>query len=122
MKRQEIDQLQTELEQFTGTTQYYRIDRKTLLTDGTYYLCKQTGAFWLMAVFSSHLIELKPDEWFVVLRLDVSGESAKVVIEDGNSNVLATQEIEYTDFPLNQITLYACWDSEHWVLMLPSEY
>ena len=122
MKRQEIDQLQTELEQFTGTTQYYRIDRKTLLTDGTYYLCKQTGAFWLMAVFSSHLIELKPDEWFVVLRLDVSGESAKVVIEDGNSNVLATQEIEYTDFPLNQITLYACWDSEHWVLMLPGEY
>ena len=27
-----------------------------------------------------------------------------------------------TDFPLNEITLYASWDGEHWVLMLPSEY
>ena len=122
MKQQEIDRLKSELKQFTGTSQYYRIDRKTLLTDGTFYLCTHTGAFWLMEVFSSHLIELKPDEWFAVLRLDLCGDSAKVVIENGNSNVLATQEIEYTDFPLNQITLYACWDSEIWVLMLPSEY
>ena len=122
MKQQKIDRLKSELKQFTGTSKYYRIDRKTLLTDGTFYLCTQTGAFWLMEVFSSHLIELKPDEWFAVLRLDVCSYSAKVVIENGNSNVLATQEIEYTDFPLNQITLYACWDSEHWVLMLPSEY
>ena len=122
MKQQEIERLKSDLKQFTGTTQYYRINRKTLLTDGTFYLCTQTGAFWLMEVFSSDLIELKPEDWFVVLRLDVSGDSAKVVIEDVNSNLLATQEIEYTDFPLNQITLYACWDSEHWVLMLPSEY
>ena len=122
MKQQEIDQLQSELEQFTGSTHYYRIDRKTLLTDGTYHLCTQTGAFWLMAVFSSHLIELNPDDWFAVLRMDVCGDSAKVIIDDGNSNIMATQEIEYTDFPLRHITLYACWDSEHWVLMLPGEY
>jgi|GEM_PF-6773891 hypothetical protein len=32
------------------------------------------------------------------------------------------QEIPYTDFPLTSITLYACWDQEHWVIMLPSEY
>jgi hypothetical protein len=24
--------------------------------------------------------------------------------------------------PLDQISLYACWDGEHWVIMLPSEY
>ena len=122
MKQQDVQQLKAELAQFTGTTQYYRIDRKTLLTDGTYHLCTQTGAFWLMAVFSSHLIELKPDDWFAVLRMDVCGDSAKVIIEDGNSNVLATQEIEYTDFPLRNVALYACMDDEHWVLMLPSEY
>lgn len=28
----------------------------------------------------------------------------------------------YTDFPLKEITLYACWDGDHWVTMLPSEY
>lgn len=122
MKRQDIDRLRVELEQFTGTTQYYRIDSKTLLTDGTYHLCKETGAFWLITVFASYLHELKPEEWFTVLKLDVTGSSAKVTISDGNDNVLATQEIEYTDFPLPNLTLYGCWDSEHWVLMLPSEY
>jgi hypothetical protein len=25
-------------------------------------------------------------------------------------------------FPLNSIALYARWDGEHWVIMLPSEY
>ncbi|MFN5445386.1 MAG: DUF6876 family protein [bacterium] len=32
------------------------------------------------------------------------------------------EKISYTDFPLSEITLYACWDQEHWVIMLPSEY
>ena len=122
MKRQDIDRLRVELEQFTGTTQYYRIDSKTLLTDGTHYLCEQAGAYWLITVFASYLHELELDEWFTVLKLDVTGSSAKVTISDGNDNVLATQEIDYTDFPLPSLTLYGCWDSEHWVLMLPSEY
>jgi hypothetical protein len=28
----------------------------------------------------------------------------------------------YTDFPMTSITLYACWNQENWVIMLPSEY
>ena len=115
-------ELRAALRQYTGTTHYYRIDNKTLLTDGTYYMCEQAGAYWLITVFASYLHELKPEEWFTVLKLDVTGSSAKVTISDGNDNVLATQEIEYTDFPLPNLTLYGCWDSEHWVLMLPSEY
>jgi hypothetical protein len=35
---------------------------------------------------------------------------------------LALQQIPYTDFPMPVQTLYACWDREHWVIMLPSEY
>jgi len=34
----------------------------------------------------------------------------------------ARQEIPYTDLPLDSITLYACWDQQNWVIMLPSEY
>ena len=86
------------------------------------YLPEQAGAYWLMTVFASYLHELKVNDWFTVLKLAVSGGAAKVTIEDGNDNVLATQEIEYTDFPLPDLTLYGCWDSEQWVLMLPSEY
>jgi len=30
--------------------------------------------------------------------------------------------IPYTDFPAPQQVLYACWDVQHWVLMLIGEY
>ena len=122
MKHQDVLQLKAELAQFTGTTHYYRINGKTLLTDGAHYLAEQAGAYWLMILFSSYLLELDCKEWFTVLKLDAAGATAKVSIEDGNDNVLASQEIEYTDFPFPSITLYGCWDAEHWVLMLPSEY
>jgi hypothetical protein len=45
-----------------------------------------------------------------------------MVYEDGNGSELARQEIPYTDLPTDHIDLYACWDQEHWVIMLPSEY
>ena len=48
--------------------------------------------------------------------------SAVLKIDDGNGYVYATQNIEYTDFPLNEIKLYCCFDGEHWVIMLTSEY
>ena len=45
-----------------------------------------------------------------------------MIYEDGNGGEHARQAIPYTDFPLSEITLYACWDQEHWVIMLPGEY
>lgn len=122
MNHQDIRQLQAELANYTGTTSYYRIDRKTLLTDGTHHLAERAMCYWLMCFFSSYLIELNLDDWFTVLKLEVAGASARVTIEDGNDKVLATQQIEYTDFPLSTIKLYGYWDGEHWILMLPSEY
>lgn len=110
------------LSQFTGTSQYYRISPKTLLTDGTYYLAEHASAFWLMFAFASHLNELDLDDWFAVLNLKVIDSTALLRIEDGNLNLLASQEIEYTDFPLPSITLYGCLEDKQWVLMLPSEY
>lgn len=110
------------LGQFTGTCQYYRINPKILLTDGTFYLAEQTGAFWLMTVFASHLVELNPEDCFAVLKLNVDGFASTVTIEDGNDTLLATQKIEFTDFPLSSVTLYGCSDGKQWVLMLPSEY
>lgn len=107
---------------FTGTSTYYRISKRFLLTDGTKYLCEHAGCFWLMDAASSHLLEIGVGDWFVLIRLTVKQERATLYFEDGNGHEHARQEIEYTDFPLSEITLYACWDGEHWVLMLPSEY
>lgn len=105
MKQVNPQELQAALRQFTGTTHYYRIDSKTLLTDGAYYLATQAGAFWLMALFSSYLLELRLDDWFTVLKLKTAGNKTTVTIDDGNGNVLATQEIENSDFPLDEMVI-----------------
>lgn len=110
------------LSQFTGTERYYRISRRHLLTDGTKYLAEQASCFWMMDAIFSHLVEIGTKDWFVVVKTTVKDSVALMVYEDGNANEHARQEIPYTDFPLAAQTLYACWDGEYWVLMLPSEY
>lgn len=113
---------QASLTQFTGTDRYYRISKRHLLTDGTKYLAEQAQCFWMMDAIASHLVEIGTADWFVVIKTTVNNSKALMVYEDGNGHEHARQEIPYTDFPLPEITLYACWDGEHWVIMLPSEY
>ena len=112
----------TQLSYFTGTEKYYRISRRHLLTDGTKYLAEEAECFWMMDAIASHLCEIGTDDWFVLVRVSVAQGRAVMIYEDGNGKEHARQEIPYTDFPMNSITLYACWDQENWVIMLPSEY
>ena len=112
----------TQLSCFTGTEKYYRISRRHLLTDGTKYLAEEAECFWMMDAIASHLCEIGTEDWFVVVRVQVTQGRAVMIYEDGNDREHARQEIPYTDFPMHAISLYACWDGEHWVIMLPSEY
>ena len=111
-----------DLAQFTGTECYYRLNRKCLLTDGTKYLADAAEAYWLLDAAASYLIELGTADWFVLVRLSVNSNRAELTLEDGNGGIRVRQQIPYTDFPADQQVLYACWDGEHWVIMLPSEY
>ena len=112
----------TQLTQFIGTNGYYRISRRHLLTDGTKYLAEEAECFWMMDAIASHLSEIGTEDWFVLIRVQVTGDRAVMIYEDGNSQEHARQEIPYTDFPMTSITLYACWNQENWVIMMPSEY
>ena len=112
----------SQLNQFIGTEKYYRISRRHLLTDGTKYLAEAVECFWMMDAIASHLCEIGTADWFVLVRVEVTEGRAVMIYEDGNDREHARQEIPYTDFPPNSITLYACWDGEQWVMMLPSEY
>ena len=112
----------SQLSYFTGTERYYRITRKHLLTDGTKYLAEEAECFWMMDAIASHLSEIVTQDCFVQVRMTVKNSRATMYYEDGNGNEHARQQIPYTDFPMQGITLYACWDGEHWVIMLPSEY
>ncbi len=111
-----------DLADFTGATCYYRISTQHLLTDGTHYLAEQGGCFWIMDAVSSHLVEIGTADWFIVVRIEVEDQSAIMRYENGNGRELARQAIPYTDFPLANLTLFAVWDTQHWVIMLPREY
>ena len=111
-----------DLAQFTGTTCYYRMGTQHLLTDGTQYLAEQAGCYWIMDAVSSHLVEIGTADWFVVVCIEVENHQAVMRYEDGNGRELARQAIPYTDFPFANLTLFAVWDTAHWVIMLPSEY
>lgn len=112
----------SQLTQFIGTTGYYRISRRHLLTDGTKYLAEEAECFWIMDAIASHLSEIGTNDWFVQIMVTVQNSRATMIYNDGNGKERARQEIPYTAFPLEQIRLYACWDGEQWVIMLPSEY
>ena len=115
------NELLSNLSQFNGTEKYYRITARHLLTDGTKYLAEQPKCFWLFDAIASHLPKQFHDH-FAVVNLTVDGTSAVLTLDDGNGNVFARQNIEYTDFPLDQIKLYCGFDGEYWSIMLTSEY
>ena len=111
-----------QLSHFTGTEKYYRISRRHLLTDGTMYLAEETECFWMMDAIAVHLGEISTADRFVHVRVTVNGNRATMIYEDGSGHEHARQEIPYMDFPMHAISLYACWDGEHWAIMLPGEY
>ena len=109
----------SQLAQFTGTQGYYRIGRRHLLTDGSKYLADHAECYWMMDAIASHLCEIGTADWFVLVRVQTKDTQATMVYEDGNGLEHARQDIPYTDLPLAEVTLYACWDGQHWVIMLP---
>ena len=117
-----IGNLQLQLRHFTGTERYHRYHSGTVLTDGALYLAEVAKCFWLMDVFATHLSEISTDHGMACLKLKRIGEGAQVVIDDGDENILAQQDIQFTDFPLEEIMLFACWNGQFWVIMLTSEY
>lgn len=115
------NELERNLDQFTGTEKLYRLTTRHLLTDGTMYLAEHATCYWLMIAVASHLT-VKIHDHFAVAKLSVMASSAVLTLDDGIGNVFAKQTIEYTDFPLPEVKLYCCFDGDHWTIMLPREY
>jgi hypothetical protein len=115
-----------ELNSFSGTENYYRIMPNVLMTDGAKFVADKGGAYWLMTDLAVHCAELTKKETFIVATLQVTRTAtactALLKLDDGNDNVLAQQFIEYTDFELDKLKLYACYNGDMWTIMLPREY
>jgi hypothetical protein len=111
------------LHQFTGTENWYRhaLNRKVLFTDGAKYMADRAGAYWLL----DEIALIQPcntsvaAEGFQLWKLAVRPDNtATLACEDGNGKAVFTKEITFTDFPLDEITLYFTDN----VILLPSEY
>ena len=104
-----------ELDQFTGTENYWRHWLGGKFTDGVKYLADKAGAHWLLdAIFSYH----RPEP-FQVWTLKVKDSQAVLTMqEDTDTPVKVKQKIKYTDFSLDEVKLYLI----DGILLLPSEY
>ena len=112
-----------DLAQFTGSEQWYRhaINRKVLFTDGAKFVADQAGAYWLLdeiAIIQPYDQRVAAEE-FQVWKLAVNADQTGVLTcDDGNGNVIFSKPIEYTDFPIEGITLYFTNNT----ILLPREY
>jgi hypothetical protein len=113
----------SDLAQFTGSETWYRhaINRKVLYTDGAQYVAEHGGAYWLLdeiAIIQPYDKRVAAEEfqvWKLTVRPD---QSATLTCDDGNGKIVFTKKIEYTDFPLDEITFYFTDNT----ILLPSEY
>ena len=113
---------ETDLRQFTGTENWYRhgINRNVTFTDGAKYVADEGGAYWLLDAIAicQRYEKAVVAEPFQVWKLVVGPDrTATLTCEDGNYKTVYTQQIEFTDFPAEEITL---WFSDN-VIYLPSE-
>jgi len=120
-QRQTKEDLLAGLAMFTGTETWFRHwSGRFTYTEGLKYLAEAAQAFWLIDLIASwapHARLRREDfiAWKLIVRTD---RTATITADDGNGRVLITQDIPFTDFPLDEITLHL---TDH-VLLLPSEY
>ena len=107
-----------ELEQFTGTTEYYDFF-KLKLTEGVRYVVKN-GYTWFVSDAAIKILfdpKLKNQDFLVIRLKLLKGEKAEMIIDDGNDNLLYRQYYDLTDAKRDIKLYYA-----DGVLMLPNEY
>ncbi len=115
------NELLAQLPYFTGTESWYRnsLFPRYLYTDGVKFIADEAGAYWLIdKVFANQLIGAVGEQPFQTWKLMVSDTVGTLVCEDGNGNVVYTEKIEYTDFPLPEIKMFFTDNT----LLLTSEY
>ena len=137
--------LEHELACFSGTEQWYRHGgfwrHEILLTDGVMHLAENGGrnggtAFWLMDAIASYqgekVLARHPFQvWkLIVTESDDRPRCARLICTNGNNEKpIVEQEIEYTDFLLDTVQLYASVEpvdktgkKKRVIILLPSEY
>lgn len=111
--------LQSGLSSFSGSDKLYKHwTGRVKFTEGVKWLADEASAYWLIDAIASW--QFRPDvsrEEFQSWKFRRLPEGAVLTCDDGDGNIVAKQEIEFTDFPLMEITLWCEFET----IMLPSE-
>ena len=121
MNKEQVDNLKYHINNYGGADVFYRnqLFRGYVYTEGVKYMAEQASAYWLIDYILSQQIdpELRVHP-FQTWKMVVQDDSAAVTVEDGNDNEITSFTIAYTNFPLEEITLWLVDKT----LLLPSEY
>jgi hypothetical protein len=119
MKREEIQNI---INHSTGTTAYHRfspISGYPVITDGVQALAEAAGCYWILDIIGSYQHVKKLDKAFQVWTLAVDLVNCTAVVCGLNdTKLIITQEISYTDFPLEKLKLFLM----DGVILLPTEH
>ena len=128
-------EIKAELAHYCGTTEVYRVaaaGKRMVYTEGVRAMAQLCGAYWLIGeiqygLSSRQMAEAtsKDERLRDMVFFDLSVEDREGVLTaraDSCEPLAYHKEVEFTDFPLDQIDLWAQFDGERWTLMLPSEY
>lgn len=119
-------EIKENLGRFYGTEQYWKhglFSGLTLnLTDGCNYLREAASCYWLFDAICSYQRQCMKDEslrdiQFWTLKVNLPKRRAVLTCERDTDDVAITQEIPFTDFPLEEIKIWV----ENGVCMLPQE-
>ncbi|MEZ4782441.1 MAG: hypothetical protein R3F28_00060 [Candidatus Kapaibacterium sp.] len=110
------------LAQFTGAIFWFRhaLVSTVFYTDGVRYMAEKGEAYWLIdeIAFAQKVEDVAAEE-FQHWTLKVSKDhSAVLKCSDGSCRIVFNKSIPFTDFPLDEISLYYTNN----VILLPSEY
>lgn len=122
--------IQAELDQFTGTMQWHKINPHypVLATDGIKYMADKCGAWWLLdeVWLQLHAQKAFQKDHMWVVEFTCRDNRGMIKIHNGQEGKarinLKDIPIHFTDFPLDSIKFWAHQQGKGCIFLLPSEY
>jgi hypothetical protein len=124
-----------DLDQFTGDVVRFRhpLNRQVIYTPGVKHVAEAGQAYWLIDAIASWIgsAEFQAAEQlderisymhFWTFERSWSKAGQLTARADSPDRPFIVQAIEFTDFPLPRIEIWAAYDGQFWTLYLPSEH
>jgi len=122
MDKQEAHSLKQELQHFTGSESFHKnpLFPRYVYTEGVKFLAEKAGAYWLLDyILANQMLDILKTQPFQTWKITVlETEAAFIEVGDGDEKKLISFILTYTDFPLQELTLWLVDNT----LMLTSEY